>query len=65
MTKLSKTLDTLHTELAQTLLDKVRSGDAKASDLNVARQFLKDNGRKWNYWNNSYSTITTLIYLQL
>ena len=44
MTKLSKTLDTLHTELAQTLLDKVRSGDAKASDLNVARQFLKDNG---------------------
>ncbi len=44
MTKLSKTLDTLHTKLAQTLLDKVRSGDAKASDLNVARQFLKDNG---------------------
>ena len=44
MTKLSKTLDTLHTELAQTLLDKVRSGEAKASELNVARQFLKDNG---------------------
>jgi len=44
MTKLSKTLDTLHTELAQKLLDKVRSGEAKASDLNVARQFLKDNG---------------------
>ena len=44
MTKLSKTLDTLHTELAQTLLDIVKSGDAKASELNVARQFLKDNG---------------------
>ena len=44
MTKLSKTLDTLHTELAQKLLEKVRSGEAKASDLNVARQFLKDNG---------------------
>ena len=44
MTKLSKTLDTLHTELAQELLDKVRSGKAKASELNVARQFLKDNG---------------------
>ena len=44
MTKLNKTLDELHTELAQTLLDIVKSGDAKASDLNVARQFLKDNG---------------------
>ena len=44
MTKLSKLLDELHTELAQELLDKVRSGEAKASELNVARQFLKDNG---------------------
>ena len=26
------------------LLDKVKSADAKAGDLNVARQFLKDNG---------------------
>ena len=44
MTKLSKTLDELHTELAQTLLDIVKSGEAKSSHLNVARQFLKDNG---------------------
>ena len=44
MTKIAKTLDNLHIELAQLLLDKIRSGDAKASDLNVARQFLKDNG---------------------
>ena len=44
MTKIAKTLDELHIELAQLLLDKIRSGDAKASDLNVARQFLKDNG---------------------
>ena len=44
MTKIAKTLDNLHVELAQLLLDKIRSGDAKASDLNVARQFLKDNG---------------------
>ena len=42
--KLQKLLDQLHTELAQELLDKVRSGEAKASELNVARQFLKDNG---------------------
>ena len=44
MTKLSKLMDELHIELAQELLDKVRSGEAKASELNVARQFLKDNG---------------------
>ena len=42
--KLQKLLDQLHTELAQELLDKVRSGEAKASELNVIRQFLKDNG---------------------
>ena len=44
MTKLNKILDELHTELAETLLDKIRSGEAKSSDMNVARQFLKDNG---------------------
>ena len=42
--KLNKILDELHTELAETLLDKIRSGEAKASELNVARQFLRDNG---------------------
>ena len=44
MSKTDKILDDLHSELAATLLDKVRSGTAKASDLNVARQFLTDNG---------------------
>ena len=39
-----KLLEQLHLVLAQELLDKVKSGDAKAGDLNVARQFLKDNG---------------------
>ena len=39
-----KILDKLHDELAKNLLEKVQSGEAKASDLNVARQFLKDNG---------------------
>ena len=39
-----KKLETLHSVLTQTLLDKVKSADAKAGDLNVARQFLKDNG---------------------
>ncbi|MCB9178968.1 MAG: hypothetical protein H6590_06060 [Flavobacteriales bacterium] len=34
----------LHLELARKLLQKVRDGEATASDLNVARQFLKDNG---------------------
>lgn len=37
-------LNNLHSALTDTLLDKVTSGDAKAGDLNVARQFLKDNG---------------------
>ena len=44
MSKTDKILDDLHSELAATLLDKVRSGTAKASDINVARQFLRDNG---------------------
>ena len=44
MSKTDKILDDLHSELAATLLDKVRSGTAKASDLNVDRQFLRDNG---------------------
>jgi len=41
---LESILTQLHESLAQDLLDKVMSGEAKASDLNVARQFLKDNG---------------------
>ena len=39
-----KTLETLHECLAKELLGKIQSGEAKADDLNVARQFLKDNG---------------------
>jgi hypothetical protein len=33
----------IHEALAQALLDKVRDGSATAADLNVARQYLKDN----------------------
>ena len=44
MDKNFKLLEQLHLVLAQELLDKVKSGEAKAVDLNVARQFLKDNG---------------------
>ena len=44
MDKNLKLLQTLHFELCRDLLDKVKSGEAKAGDLNVARQFLKDNG---------------------
>ena len=36
--------DKLHDAVANTLLEKIQSGDANASDLNVARQFLRDNG---------------------
>tara|TARA_B100001093_G_scaffold92888_1_gene85039 strand:- start:173 stop:397 length:225 start_codon:yes stop_codon:yes gene_type:complete len=37
-------LEGLHSVLTDVLIDKVKSPDAKAGDLNVARQFLKDNG---------------------
>ena len=39
-----KDLENLHSELTQKLLDKIRSPEVSASELNVARQFLKDNG---------------------
>lgn len=39
-----KQLEQLHSELTQKLLEKIRDPEVKASDLNVARQFLKDNG---------------------
>lgn len=37
-------LSALHGEMAQAMKDKLASGEASASDLNVIRQFLKDNG---------------------
>ena len=36
-------LESLHAELAKQLLGRVKSGQATAADLSVARQFLKDN----------------------
>ena len=42
--KILDLLQNLHTVLIENLLDKVKSGEAKAGDLNVARQLLKDNG---------------------
>ena len=39
-----KKLESLHSVLTSVLLDRVKSPAAKAGDLNVARQFLKDNG---------------------
>ena len=39
-----KQLEELHSELTQKLLEKIRSSEVSASELNVCRQFLKDNG---------------------
>ena len=39
-----KKLKELHAVLAEKLLEKVKDPECKASFLNVARQFLKDNG---------------------
>lgn len=44
MTPLEKVLGQLHTELAEKLLEKLQSGEVSTSELNVIRQFLKDNG---------------------
>ena len=44
MSEKEKKLEDLHTALTDVLLQKVTGDDVKASDLNVARQFLKDNG---------------------
>lgn len=39
-----ETFSALHEALAQDLLNRIKSGQATAADLNVARAFLKDNG---------------------
>ena len=44
MSKLDTIMAELHECLAQQLLERVQGVDAKSADLNVARQFLKDNG---------------------
>ena len=36
-------LSQMHLALTEDLLNRIKSGEAKASELNVARQFLKDN----------------------
>lgn len=45
MTKSAKkdALEELHAALAKKLAAKIASGEVTAADLNVARQFLKDN----------------------
>ena len=40
---MSEKLKELHEVLATELLNRVKNPDAKSADLNVARQFLKDN----------------------
>ena len=41
--KINEILEEIQLVLAQELLDKLKSGKARASDYNVARQLLKDN----------------------
>jgi hypothetical protein len=43
-TELKTKLEELHELVADTLLERINSGDVTPADLNVARQFLKDNG---------------------
>ena len=41
---MSEKLKQLHEELVKVILEKIKSPDVTASELNVARQLLKDNG---------------------
>lgn len=43
MSSQKEIMEMLHKVLAEQLLARVSDPEAKASDLNVARQFLKDN----------------------
>ena len=43
MSSQKELMEMLHKVLAEQLLARVSDPEAKASDLNVARQFLKDN----------------------
>ncbi len=40
----TEALESLHGALAKTLANKIKSGEATAADMAVARQFLRDNG---------------------
>jgi hypothetical protein len=44
MNEQEKKLSELHNSLTNKLLERIQDPEVKASDLNVARQFLKDNG---------------------
>ncbi len=43
MQDINEVLADIHIALAEDLLNKIRGGEATASELNVARQMLKDN----------------------
>lgn len=43
MSDLKEVLDKMHSALAKELLARIESGEATASELTVARQFLNDN----------------------
>lgn len=41
--QIEQNLDTLQDLLVTTLIERIKSGDANAAELNTARQLLKDN----------------------
>ena len=44
MANLDDIFAALHHKLGEELLRRIQSGEASSAELNVARQFLKDNG---------------------
>ena len=43
MADLQELLNSIHVQLAEDLLERIKKGTATSADLSVARQFLKDN----------------------
>jgi hypothetical protein len=42
--EINETMEALHTEVANTLLNRIKSGEASPSEMSNAIRFLKDNG---------------------
>lgn len=47
--------------VGQTLLDRIRNGEASAAELNCARQLLKDQGFLWEVADPDLKTARDLI----
>ena len=59
---MTKQLTELHSLLAEKLLEKVKDPECKSADLNVARQFLKDNNIGLASKDNSFAMVSNSVF---